>query len=215
MVIILSGLLHLKLRSIGMKVIAFNGSPRLRGNTHQALSTVLEEISAQGIETQIVNICENEIHGCKACGACFKNKDRQCIMKDDKINEYVDMIDKSQGLLIGSPVYFGSLSSQTKAFIDRVGYVNRANGDLFKHKVGAAVAINRRAGALETFNQINNFFLIGQMIVPGASYWNVGTALRQGEFASDVEGVNTMRSLGQNIAWLLQKLDPEGHEQED
>jgi multimeric flavodoxin WrbA len=196
-----------------MKVIAFNGSPRLKGNTHQALSTVLEEISQQGIETQIVNICENEIHGCKACGACFKNKDLQCIMKDDKINEYVDMIDKSQGILIGSPVYFGSLSSQTKAFIDRVGYVNRANGDLFKHKVGAAVAINRRAGALETLNQINNFFLIGQMIVPGSSYWNVGTALRQGEFANDTEGVNTMRNLGQNIAWLLKKLDPEGHEQ--
>ena len=195
-----------------MKVIAFNGSPRLKGNTYQALSTVLVEISEQGIETQIVNICENEIHGCKACGACFKNKDRQCIIKDDQINEYVDMIDKCQGIVIGSPVYFGGLSSQTKAFIDRVGYVNRANGDLFKHKVGAAVAINRRAGALETFNQINNFFLIGQMVVPGSSYWNVGTALGQGEFVNDIEGVNTMRNLGQNIAWLLERLDKKGRE---
>jgi multimeric flavodoxin WrbA len=134
-------------------------------------------------------------------------------LKDDKINQYVDMIDKCQGMIIGSPVYFGSMSSQTKAFIDRVGYVNRANGDLFKHKVGAAVAINRRAGSLETFHQINNFFLIGQMIVPGASYWNVGAALRQGEFMNDIEGVNTMQSLGQNIAWLMEKLYKEGSEQ--
>jgi multimeric flavodoxin WrbA len=192
----------------GMKIIAFNGSPRHKGNTYQALSIVLEEVEKAGISTELVNICEQDIHGCKACGACFKNKDRQCIMKDDKINDYVDMIDKCEGIIIGSPVYFGGLSSQTKAFIDRVGYVNRANGDLYKRKVGAAVAINRRAGALETFNQINEFFLIAQMIVPGSSYWNVGTALRQGEFADDIEGINTMKNLGQNMAWLLGKLNP-------
>ena len=189
-----------------MKVVAFNGSPRTNGNTFQALAVVLDELEKNGISTKMINLCEHEIHGCKACGACFKNKDLQCIMKDDKVNDYVDLITKCDGLIIGSPVYFGSLSSQTKAFIDRVGYVNRANGDLFKRKVGAAVAINRRAGSLEAFNTINNFFLIGQMIVPGSSYWNIGTALRQGEFANDVEGVNTMRVLGQNIAWLLQKL---------
>jgi multimeric flavodoxin WrbA len=191
-----------------MKVIAFNGSPRVNGNTYQALAVVLDELEKNGVSTKMVNLCEQEIHGCKACGACFKNKDRKCIMKDDKVNDYVEMIANCDGLVIGSPVYFGSLTSQTKAFIDRVGYVNRANGDLFKRKVGAAVAINRRAGALEAFNTINNFFLIGQMIVPGSSYWNVGTALRQGEFANDVEGVNTMRTLGQNIAWLLEKINP-------
>ena len=196
-------------KGIMMKVIAFNGSPRVNGNTFQALAVVLEELEKNGISTKMVNICEHDIHGCKACGACFKNKDRQCIMKDDKVNEYVDLITKCDGLIIGSPVYFGGISSQTKAFIDRVGYVNRANGDLFKRKVGAAVAINRRAGALEAFNTINNFFLIGQMIVPGSSYWNIGTALRQGEFVNDVEGVNTMRVLGQNMAWLLEKLNSE------
>ena len=190
-----------------MKVVAFNGSPRTNGNTFQALAVVLDELEKNGISTKMVNLCDHEIHGCKACGACFKNKDRKCIMKDDKVNDYVELIAQCDGLIIGSPVYFGGLSSQTKAFIDRVGYVNRANGDLFKRKVGAAVAINRRAGALETFNTINNFFLIGQMIVPGSSYWNIGTALRQGEFANDVEGVTTMRVLGQNIAWLLEKLN--------
>jgi multimeric flavodoxin WrbA len=191
-----------------MKVIAFNGSPRTNGNTYQALAVVLDELEKNGVTTKMVNLCEQEIHGCRACGACFKNKDRECIMKDDKVNEYIDKIGRSDGLIIGSPVYFGTMSSQTKAFIDRVGYVNRANGDLFKRKVGAAVAVNRRAGALETFNTINNFFLIAQMVVPGSSYWNIGTALRQGEFEKDVEGVNTMRTLGQNIAWVLQKLNP-------
>lgn len=191
-----------------MKVIAFNGSPRTHGNTYQALAVVLDELEKNGVTTKMVNLCEQEIHGCRACGACFKNKNRECVMKDDKVNEYVDKISKSDGLIIGSPVYFGTMSAQTKAFIDRVGYVNRANGDLFKRKVGAAVAINRRAGALETFNTINNFFLIAQMVVPGSSYWNIGTALRQGEFEKDVEGVNTMRTLGQNMAWLLQRLNP-------
>ncbi len=191
-----------------MRVIAFNGSPRTNGNTFQALRVVLDELEKNDISTKMISLCEQEIHGCKACGACFKNKDRQCIMKDDKVNEYVELIDKCDGLVIGSPVYFGGLSSQTKAFIDRVGYVNRANGDLFKRKVGAAVAINRRAGALETFNTINNFFLIGQMIVPGSSYWNVGTALRKGEFMNDTEGIETMRNLGQNMAWLLNKINP-------
>ena len=191
-----------------MKVIAFNGSPRAKGNTYQALSIALQEIEGAGISTELIDLCEHEIHGCRACGACFKNKDRECIIKDDKVNEYVGKIARADGLIIGSPVYFGNLSSQTKAFIDRVGYVNRANGDLFKRKVGAAVAINRRAGALETFNTINNFFLIAQMIVPGSSYWNVGTALRQGEFINDIEGMNTMRNLGQNIAWLLERLNP-------
>jgi multimeric flavodoxin WrbA len=190
-----------------MKVVAFNGSPRANGNTFQALAVVLDELEKNGVSTKMINLCEQEIHGCKACGACFKNKDHKCIMKDDKVNDYVEMIAKCDGLIIGSPVYFGNISSQTKAFIDRVGYVNRANGDLFKRKVGAAVAINRRAGALEAFNTINNFFLIGQMIVPGSSYWNIGTALRQGEFVNDVEGVNTMRTLGQNISWLLDKIN--------
>ncbi len=121
-----------------MKVIAFNGSPRAKGNTYQALSIALQEIEGAGISTELIDLCEHEIHGCRACGACFKNKDRECIMKDDKVNEYVDKIARADGLIIGSPVYFGNLSSQTKAFIDRVGYVNRANGDLFKRKVGAA-----------------------------------------------------------------------------
>jgi multimeric flavodoxin WrbA len=189
-----------------MKVIAFNGSPRRAGNTNRALEVVLEEITAEGIDTELVQMGSEDIAPCQACGVCGQKKDRRCKRKDDKVNEWVEKCAAADGIIIGSPVYFGSMTAQTKAFIDRVGFVNRANGDLFKRKVGAAVAVNRRAGALATFQELNNFFLIGHMIVVGSSYWNVATAMRPGDIEKDEEGLRTMRDLGQNMAWALKKL---------
>lgn len=189
-----------------MKVIAFNGSPRQNGNTNKALEIALEELHQEGIETELVQMGSEDIHGCKGCGSCGKNKDEKCIFDGDKVNQWVQMIKHADGIIIGSPTYFGGLSSQTKAFIDRVGYVGRANGGMLRRKVGAAVAINRRAGSLNTFDEINHFFLIAEMLVPGASYWNVGQALKPGDMLLDEEGVKTMRSLGKNMAWLLKKL---------
>jgi len=189
-----------------MKVMAFNGSPRLNGNTHQALEFVLAELRNEGIETELIDICREDLKPCRACGTCGRNKDERCVMDEDHLNEYIQKIKTADGLLIGSPVYFGSMNAQTKAFVDRLGYVARANGDLFRRKVGAAVAINRRAGALDAFDQINKLFLISQMIVPGSSYWNVGVALKPGDIVSDEEGVRTLKVLGQNMAWLLKKL---------
>jgi multimeric flavodoxin WrbA len=189
-----------------MKVIAFNGSPRKNGNTNQALQTALEELSREGIETELVQMGSEDIAPCQACGVCGQKKDRRCKRKDDKVNEWVEKMAAADGIIIGSPVYFGSMSAQTKAFIDRVGYVNRANGDLFKRKVGASVAVNRRAGALATFQEMNNFFLIGQMIVVGSSYWNVATALKPGDMDKDEEGLITMRDLGRNMAWVLKRI---------
>jgi multimeric flavodoxin WrbA len=189
-----------------MKVIAFNGSPRRAGNTNRALEVVLEEITAEGIDTELVQMGSEDIAPCQACGVCGQKKDRRCKRKDDKVNEWVEKCAAADGIIIGSPVYFGCMTAQTKAFIDRVGFVNRANGDLFKRKVGAAVAVNRRAGALATFQELNNFFLIGHMIVVGSSYWNVATAMRPGDIEKDEEGLRTMRDLGQNMAWALKKL---------
>lgn len=189
-----------------MKVIAFNGSPRTNGNTNRALEVVLEEIAKEGIETELVQMGSEDIAPCQACGVCGQKKDRKCKRKDDKVNGWVEKMAAADGIIIGSPVYFGSMNAQTKAFIDRVGYVNRANGDLFKRKVGASVAVNRRAGALAAFQEMNNFFLIGQMIVVGSSYWNVLTALRPGDVETDEEGLRTMRDLGRNMAWVLKKL---------
>lgn len=190
-----------------MKVIAFNGSPRKNGNTDRALEVVLEELAAEGLETELVQMGSEEIAPCQACGTCGQRKDRRCKREDDKVNEWIDKMTEADGIIIGSPVYFGSMSAQTKAFIDRVGYVSRANGDLFKRKVGASVAVNRRAGALATFQEMNNFFLIGQMIVVGSSYWNVATSLRRGDMEKDDEGLATMRDLGRNMAWALKRLN--------
>ncbi len=189
-----------------MKVVAFNGSPRIKGNTHQALEIVLQELRQEGIETELVEMGSEDIQPCQACGVCGSRRDETCNLETDKVNEWIQKIKEADGLIIGSPVYFGSLTAQTKAFIDRVGFVSRANGDMFKRKVGAGVVVNRRAGGLMTFSEINLFFLIGQMIVPGSNYWNLVMAQKPGETANDKEGVQTLKVLGQNMAWLIKKL---------
>ncbi|MGE5379413.1 MAG: flavodoxin family protein [Candidatus Saccharibacteria bacterium] len=189
-----------------MKVVAFNGSPRQKGNTNRALQLALEELAKEGFETELVQMGSEDILPCQACGICGQKRDHRCNRKEDKVNEWMEKIAAADGIIIGSPVYFGALSGQTKAFIDRVGFVNRANGGLFDRKVGAAVAVNRRAGALATFHEINNFFLIGNMVVVGSSYWNVVTALKPGDIEKDEEGIKTMRDLGRNMAWVIKKL---------
>jgi multimeric flavodoxin WrbA len=189
-----------------MKVVAFNGSPRKNGNTSIALQIALDELKSEGIDTELVQFGSEGVEDCTACLACAKNKDRKCIIDSDNLNKYIEKMIEADGAILGSPVYFGNVTGQMKAFIDRVGYVSRANGDLFKRKVGAAVAVNRRAGALATFADLNNFFLIGQWIVVGSSYWNVATALKPGEILNDKEGLDTLKTLGKNMAWLLKKL---------
>ena len=189
-----------------MKVLAFNGSPRQNGNTYLALLTVLEEVEKEGIEVELVQMGSENVKGCKACGACGKNKDERCIIKD-KVNGWVQKMKRADAIIIGSPTYFGGMSAQTKAFIDRVGYVSRSNGSMFRRKVGAAVAVNRRAGSLNTFDEINRFFLIGEMVVAGSTYWNVVNALKPGEAKDDAEGMTTMKNLGKNIAWLVRRLE--------
>jgi multimeric flavodoxin WrbA len=124
----------------------------------------------------------------------------------DILNECIEKMIGADGILIGSPVYFSNMSSETKALIDRAGIVTRVNGDLLKRKVGAAVTVARRAGAVFTFDAINHFFTIGQMIIVGSSYWNVGFGREIGEVEKDEEGLMTMTHLGQNMAWLLKKI---------
>jgi len=189
-----------------MKVIAFNGSPRLVGNTSIALDIVLQELVKEGIETEIVNMGTEAIDPCQACNVCLQNTDGRCLIETDRINEWFEIMKEADGILIGSPVYFGGVTAQTKAFIDRIGKLAKANDDAFRRKIGAAVTVHRRAGALNAFNEINLFFLIGQMIVVGSNYWNVGVGLHRGEIEDDVEVEGILRTLGQNIAWTLGKL---------
>lgn len=189
-----------------MRVIAFNGSPRKDGNTALLLSYVLGELQEQGIETELYQLGGRKIRGCRACYKCRENKDRRCAVKDDVLNECAEKMYEADGILLGSPTYFSDLTAETKALIDRAGFVSGANGGLLKRKVGAAVVAVRRAGSIHVFDSINHFFLITQMIVPGSSYWNMGIGRNKGEVSADEEGVRTMKTLGQNMAWLLKKL---------
>jgi len=122
------------------------------------------------------------------------------------VNLAIAKMDASDGILIASPTYFADITSETKALIDRAGMVARANDFMLRRKVGAGVVAARRAGAIHAFDSINHFFLIGEMIVPGSSYWNVGVGREIGEVEDDDEGMATMETLGRNMAWLMRKL---------
>ena len=190
-----------------MKVIAFNGSARKDGNTAILIRRVFAELEAEGIETELVQLAGQTIRGCTACGQCYKNKNRRCVIDNDIVNDCIEKMLAADGIILGSPTYFADLTAEMKALIDRAGFVARANDDMFKHKVGAAVVAVRRAGSVHTFDSINHFFLIGQMIVPGSIYWNMAIGRAKGEVEQDEEGLKTMQTLGQNIAWLLKKLN--------
>lgn len=189
-----------------MKVIAFNGSPRKEGNTFHLIKQVFAELEQEGIQTEYIHIGGKLLRGCTACLKCIENKDKKCVLTDDGINRYIELMEGAEGIILASPVYFSNVTSEMKAFIDRVGYVSRANGNLFKRKVGAAIVSVRRAGATMVFSDINLFFAINEMIVPFSSYWNLGVGRMPGEVLNDEEGINTMRTLGKNMAWLMKKL---------
>jgi len=189
-----------------MKVVAFNGSARKDGNTAILIGKVFRVLETEGIETELIQLAGSRIHGCIACMKCFKNKDQSCSVKDDNANECIEKMLGADGIILGSPTYFANVSTEMKALIDRAGMVSRANSDMLARKVGAAVVAVRRAGSIHVFNSINHFFFIGQMIVPGSSYWNLGMGREKGEVEKDEEGIQTMKDLGRNMAWLLKKL---------
>ncbi len=190
-----------------MKVIAFNGSARKDGNTAILLKRVLQVLEAEGIETELIQLAGEQIRGCNACRTCYDTKNQRCIIEDDNVNAYIQKMVEADGIILGSPVYFSMMTPEMKALIDRAGYVARANGDMLQRKVGAAVVAVRRAGAIPTFDAINHFFLISQMIVPGSSYWNIGLGRKLGDVAGDEEAMETMDDLGKNMAWLLKKIN--------
>jgi multimeric flavodoxin WrbA len=179
-----------------MKVIAFNGSARKDGNTAILLRYVLAELEKEGIETELIQLSGAKIHGCVACRTCATRKDGRCGQTDDMGNGFIDKMVAADGILLGSPTYVADISPDM---------VTRANGFLLRRKVGAAVVAVRRAGAIHAFDSLNHFFLIGEMIVPGSSYWNIGIGREKGEVENDAEGIETMKVLGRNMAWLLQK----------
>ena len=190
-----------------MKVVAFNGSGRKDGNTYLLLKMVLDELQAEEIETELVQLAERDpIQGCVACLKCLERKDMKCAIETDPFNEYFAKISEADGLLLGSPVYFSDITAGMKALIERCGFVGRANGNVLRRKVGAGVIAVRRAGSNHALASLNYLFLISEMIVPGSSYWNMGIGREKGEVMKDAEGIGTMKILGQNMAWLLKKI---------
>jgi len=189
-----------------MKVVAINGSARKEGNTSILLNLVLDELKREGIETELISLAGKPIQGCIACYQCMKNKNRKCAVEKDILNDCLAKMVEADGILLGSPTYFSDISAGMKALIERSGTVARVNDYLFKRKVGAGVMAVRRAGAIPGFSSINLFLLISQMIITGSSYWNIGIGRDPGEVQKDAEGIQTMKTLGQNMAWLLKKL---------
>jgi multimeric flavodoxin WrbA len=190
-----------------MKVVAFNGSGRKDGNTYLLLKTVLDELHAEGIDTELIQLAEGApIRGCVSCFKCMENKNMRCAIDTDPFNDYFAKIRMADGLILGSPVYFSDVTAGMKALIERCGFVGRANDKVLKRKVGAGVVAMRRAGANHTLASIHYLFLISEMIIPGSSYWNMGIGRKPGDVMNDAEGLEIMKTLGKNMAWLLKKI---------
>ena len=192
-----------------MKVVVFNGSPRNEGVTHKCLNIVMEELKTAGIEVDYNWIGMDKLQGCISCYRCAQNRDKKCAVKTDKLNDYLEKMLGADGIILGSPTFFADTSARMKALIERAGLVCKVNGDLLKHKAGAAVVAVRRAGATHVFSSLNYFFLINQMFVVGSSYWNLGlnpNVMNPEEINKDKEGIETFKNLGKNFAYLLEKL---------
>ena len=195
-----------------MKVVAFSGSARKDGNTALLVREVFQKLEQEGFETELVQLSGVKIKACLACYQCFENKNQHCTIEDDDLNLCVDKMIEAKGILLASPTYIGDVTSMMKALIDRAGMVSRANDNMLRRKVGAAVAVASWGGAIHTFDSLNHFFLLGEMIVVGSSNWNLGFGREKGQVLQDQKSLETMRTLGRNMAWLLKQLpDSKGY----
>jgi multimeric flavodoxin WrbA len=189
-----------------MKVLGISGSPRRGGNTDILIHTALGVLAENGLETEFLSLADRPVKPCLACGRCFQSEVIQCLQEDPAFEGILEKFAVADGVLIGSPVYFGSATPQMMSLLDRVGYVARRHPQLLRRKVGAAIVVARRAGQNFTFAQLNYFFLISEMIVPGSTYWNVAVGREKGEVQDDREGMETVKTLARNMAWLMKKL---------
>ena len=195
-----------------MKAIAISGSAKKGGNTAFMLKTVLEELERENIQTELIELAEEEIKSCTACYKCFKNKNKRCVIEDDNLNNYFKRLTEADIIILGSPVYLVDITPKLIAFMERCGMVSMANGYPLKRKIGAGVVVRyRRAGAIHGLDSINHFFLVEQMTVIGSNYLTIGVgrgseAISFTESEMDEEGLKTMLDLAHNISWLAKKL---------
>ncbi len=189
-----------------MKVIAINGSPRNNGNTHRLIQYVLEPLVEGGFESEIIQIGGLSIRGCRACMKCKESKDFKCSIQNDPLNDVIQKVYNADILLLASPTYFADITSEMKAFIDRLGYVSNANGRFLERKIGSPIVAVRRGGSIHAFDSMMHFIHIQGMISIGSTYWNMGIGRNPGEVEQDDEGIRNMKNLGQDLLWLSKKL---------
>ena len=196
-----------------LKVLLLNGSPRKNGCTNEALSEVARALNANGIESEIVWIGAKAIQGCTACGICRKGSG-ECVY-DDGVKAFKEKAKNADGFVFGSPVYFAGANGSLHSFMDRLFF---AYGAEFKGKVGACICSARRAGTTATIDNLNKYLLFNQMPIASSNYWNAVHGSSPEDVRKDLEGLQTMRILGNNMAWLLKCIHtsqipfPEGEE---
>lgn len=186
-------------------VLGIVGSPRKGGNTELLVREALRLLEGEGLETELITLYDKTIRPCDACEYCKQHL--RCHITDDDVPAIYERMLKAHGIILASPVYFGSATPQMMALIDRAGYLARAVGRPFERKVGGSIAVARRAGHNFTFAQLNYFFLILGMVVPGSTYWNIAFGRKQGDVLQDEEGLTTIRNFASNMAWVIKKLN--------
>jgi len=188
-----------------MKVILLSGSPKPDGNTALLMQECLKVIQEHGVEAEIISFAGMKIEACIACGKCSASG--ECGL-DDGLNEIIEKIRPADGLIVGTPVYFGTARGDVMCALQRIGYVSRNTDKFLTGKVGGPVAVARRGGQTMTLQEMMMFFLINDMIVPGSSYWNMVFGRLPGEALKDEEGVEAVRHFAANVAGLVKKLHP-------
>lgn len=185
-----------------MKVLLFNGSPHNQGCTFTALTEIANTLNEEGVESEIFHVGNDAIKSCMACRACANLG--KCVV-NDRVNEFVELMGKCDGLIIGSPVHYASSSGATVAFLDRAFFSASMSGrrDIFEHKPGSSIASARRAGTTATLDQLNKYFTISQMPIISGRYWNMVHGSTPDEVHQDLEGMQNMRILARNMAWHL------------
>ena len=190
-----------------MKVVGFNGSPKQTGNTYHALRAVMEPLEQQGIQTEIIHVGGQALRGCIGCRGCAQLQNETCVLPDDGVNGWIQKMKEADGILLASPVYFANIAGSMKCFLDRAFYVCSNNGGLLRHKVGAVAAAVRRTGGLPAVDTMTHYLSYSEMVMPGANYWNVIHGRTPGEVLQDEEGLQDLRILGKNMAWLLRLME--------
>lgn len=190
-----------------MKVVAFNGSPKKNGNTYKSIESVAKELEKENIDVEIIHVGNKVIRGCLACGGCSRNKNEKCVIDNDEVNEWIAKMKEADGIILGSPVHYSSIAGTMKSFLDRAFLVTSVNDGMLRHKVGASVVAVRRSGGVPVFDQLNNYINYSEMLMPTSNYWNVAYGDKVNEVLQDSEGMQIMRVLGQNMAWLMKLVE--------